>query len=92
MLNSRKVGASTVEKYMSGIRLAPLKAGHVVPALKPDIVKAVIEGTAQYKRIKDRLKEKAERLSATPATLRLIKHELKKSNWPIARKRLVWLV
>ena len=92
MLNSRKVRASTVEKYMAGIRLAHLKAGFAVPALKPDIVKAVIEGTAQSEKIKDRLKEKPERLAVTPATLRLIKHELKKSNWPIARKRLVWLV
>ena len=92
LLNSRKVCASTVEKYMSGIRLAHLKAGHVVPALKPDIVKAVIDGAAQSERIKDRLKEKPERLAVTPATLKLIKHELKKSNWSIARKRLIWLV
>ena len=68
LLNSRKVRASTVEKYVSGIRLAHLKAGHDMPAQKPGIVKAIIEGTAQSERIKDRLKEK-------PATLRLNKYE-----------------
>ena len=92
LLTSRKVRACTVEKYMSGIRLAHLKAGFAVPALKPDIIKAVIEGAAQSERIKDRLTEKPERLPVTPATLRLIKHELKKANWTLARKRLIWLV
>jgi hypothetical protein len=92
LLEFRKVSASTVEKYMSGIRLAHLRAGFVVPALKPDIIKAIIDGTAQSERIQQRLEEKSERLAVTPATLRLIKHELKKSNWSISRKRLIWLV
>ena len=47
LLEVRKVAASTVEKYMSGVRLAHLKAGFSVPALKPDIVKAIIDGKAQ---------------------------------------------
>lgn len=92
LLKFRKVSANTVEKYMSGIRLAHLKSGFVVPALKPEIVKAVIEGAAQAERVKERLENKAERLAVTPATLKLIKHELKKSNLPIIRKRLIWLV
>jgi hypothetical protein len=49
-----------VEKYMAGIRLAHLKAGFVVPALKLDIVRAIIEGAAQSERIKERLKERQE--------------------------------
>ena len=92
LLNVRKVSASTVEKYLSGIRLAHLKAGFTVPALKPDIIKAIIDGKAQSERIKARLENKAERLAVTPATLKLLRHELKKSSWPLAKKRLTWLI
>lgn len=92
LLEVRKVSASTVEKYLSGIRLAHLKAGFAVPALKPDIIKAIIDGKAQSEKIHARLENKAERLAVTPSTLKLIRHELQKSNWPIAKKRLTWLV
>jgi hypothetical protein len=33
--------------HMAGIRLAHLKSGFVVPPLKPEIVRAIIEGAAQ---------------------------------------------
>ena len=92
LLDVRKVAASTVEKYLSGVRLAHLKAGFTVPALKPDIIKAIIDGKAQSEKIKARLEGKAERLAVTPATLKLLKHELKKCNWSLAKKRLTWLI
>ena len=92
LLEVRKVSANTVEKYISGVRLAHLKAGFSVPALKPDIIKAIIDGKAQSEKIEARLKQKVERLAVTPSTLKLIRHELQKANWPLAKKRLTWLI
>ena len=92
LLTVRKVSAGTVEKYLSGIRLAHLKAGFSVPALKPEVVKAIIDGKAQSEKIEARLSQKAERLAVTPSTLKLLRHELQKSNWPLAKKRLTWLI
>ena len=43
----RKVQAGTVEKYMAGLRLLHLKEGHAVPALRPDIIQAVLQGAKQ---------------------------------------------
>ena len=37
----RKVKSTTVDKYLSGIRMVHLRHGHAVPALRPDIVRAV---------------------------------------------------
>ena len=92
LIDSRKVSAKTVEKYLSGIRLAHMKEGYHVPALRPDIVKAILTGLAQKEKIDLRLGNKAERLPVTISVLNLIRHELIKSPWPVARKRMILTV
>ena len=90
--NERNVSAGTIEKYLGGIRLLHLKEGYNVPALRPDIVKSVLVGLEQKENVEKRLKGKSERIAVTNSVLKLIKHELRKKNWALAKKRLVWSV
>jgi hypothetical protein len=90
--NTRKVAVGTIEKYLAGIRLMHLKAGHNVRALRPDIVQSVLTGLEQEENVEKRLKGKADRMAVTVSVLKLIKHELRKKNWTIAKKRLIWAV
>ena len=92
LIGSRKVSAKTVEKYLAGLRMVHMKEGYNVPALRPDIVKAILTGLAQKERLDLRLGKKAERLPVTISVLDLIRHELIKSPWPIARKRMMLTV
>ena len=92
LINTRKVSARSVEKYLSGIRFAHLKEGYNVPAMRPEIVKAVLTGLSQKEKIKWRLGKKAERLPVTISVLDLIRHELIKAPWTLARKRMILTV
>ena len=90
--NRRKVTVGTIEKYLSGIRLMHLKEGYNVPALRPDIVQSVLTGLEQQGNVEKRLKGKVERLAVTKVVLKLIKHQLKKKNWTLEKKRLIWTI
>ena len=90
--NTRKVAVGTIEKYLAGIRLMHIKAGHNVPVLRPDIVQSVLTGLEQKENVEKRLKGKADRMAVTVSVLKLIKHELRKKNWTIAKKRPIWAV
>ena len=92
LADSRKVSAKIIEKYLSGLRMVHMKKGYNVPALRPEIVKAILTGLAQRERVDLRLGNKAERLPVTVSVLDLIRHELMKSPWPVARKRMILTV
>ena len=49
-------------------------------------------GLAQKEKLELRLGKKAERLPVTISVLDLIRHELIKSPWPVARKRMILTV
>ena len=92
LLAKRKVQASTVEKYLAGVRVAHLKAGFMVPALRPDIVQTVLAGAANRDGLLARLKNKAPRLAVTLTVMELIKCKLTNSKRSLSKKRLIWLV
>ena len=92
LVSTRKVSVKTVEKYLAGIRLAHLKEGHNVPVLRPEIIRIILNGLTQREKIQLRLEKKAERLPVTVSVLELIRHELKKSHWPIEKKRMILTV
>ena len=92
LANERKVAVGTIEKYLSAIRMLHMQKGYNVPALRPDIVKTVLTGLEQMENIEKRLSGKSERLAVTPSVLKLIKHELRKKTWSLAKKRLVWTI
>ena len=88
----RKVQAATVDKYMSGIRMVHLKHGYAVPALRPDIMRAVLDGAAQQDELQRKLKGKVPRMAVTIEIMDLIHYEICRMNWPRNKKRTVWLV
>ena len=92
LIGVRKVSAKTVEKYLSGIRFVHIKEGYHVPNLRPEIVKSVLTGLAQKEKVDLRMGKKAERLPVTISVLDLIRHELIKAPWAVARKRMILTV
>ena len=89
LIKERKVSAQTVEKYLSGIRFVHIKEGYHVPSLRPEIVRSVLTGLAQKEKVDIRMGKKAERLPVTISVLDLIRHELIKSPWTVAKKRMI---
>ena len=87
LIDARKVGASTIEKYISGLRIVHLKNGYLPGNLRPELARAILRGHSKTK-----AKEKAPRLPMTLPVMRLLKRLLTNSNLPISRKQLLWVV
>ena len=91
LLTVRKVGSSSVDKYLSGIRMHHLQRGFSSPCLRPDIVKLILTGKENGEQIEKRMNGKRGRIPVTPQIMRNIKSELKASGFPRSRKRTIWL-
>jgi hypothetical protein len=91
LLGVRKISGSSVEKYISGLRMCHLKAGHFSPGLRPDIIKMVITGAQNRDQLAKRLSGKGERLPVTIEMMTAIKRNLKGMRLPKSKKRLIWL-
>ena len=92
LMKTRRVQASSIENYLSGIRVAHMKAGHNVPVLRPDIVQAVLTGGANRDELAKKLLNKPPRLAMTMTKMELLKCQLSLSDMPLSRKRLIWLI
>ena len=85
--------SETIEKYMSGLRMAHMNAGFDPPCLRQEIVKQVLNGAAQVDLERDRVEGKPERLAVTVPILQLLKQAIKcRKDWTQNKKRLVWAV
>ena len=79
--------SETIEKYMSGLRMAHMNAGFDPPCLREERVKQVLRGAAQV----DLEREKLEGM--TVPILQLLKQAIKcRKDWTQSKKRLVWAV
>ena len=92
LLFTRKVKAKTAEVYVSGLRCLHLINGHENPALRPGIVKLVLNGQNHLDKLTETLENKSKRVAVTINILKLIKKNLIKSNFDNVRKRLIWAV
>ena len=92
LLFTRKVKAKTAEVYVSGLRTLHLINGHESPALRPGIVKLVLDGQNRMDKLADDLNKKSKRIAVTIPILKLIKKNLKKSNFSTTRKFLIWSI
>ena len=57
--------------------------------MRPDVIKSILNGLSQKEKINQRKEGKAERLPVTISVLKLIRHELQKADWPLAKKRMI---
>ena len=44
LITVRKVSASTISQYLSGLRITHLKNGVLPPCLRPDVVQSILKG------------------------------------------------
>lgn len=91
LLTERKVSAATIDKYMSGLRMAHMQRGVFSPWIKPDIVKTILTGQANKDQLEKRLSGKKGRLPMTPDLMKTLKSSLVRASMPRSQKRTVWL-
>ena len=90
-LLSRKLSASTVQKYMSAIRMVHMTRGEFAPWLLPDVVKSVLTGAANRDQLRKRMEGKKGRLAVLPKEMRMLWEQLKMSKLARHIKRLIWV-
>ena len=90
LLFKRKVKAKSAEVYVSGLRCLHLINGHENPALRPGIVKMILNGQNNLDKMTDKIEGKSKRVAVTIPILKLIKKNLRKSNLSSVRKHLIW--
>ena len=82
----RGLKMDTISGYLSSIRAAHFCIGFCRPALREDIVTAIINGAKK----RDLSEELAPRLAVKPALSRELKDSLKDECIPVYDKRLLW--
>ena len=84
----RGVKGDTISSYVSSIRAAHIFRGYCCPALRDELVTAVINGA----RNRDLGDTRAPRLAMTPALMREFKERIKVEKMSLYDKRLLWCV
>ena len=75
MMDKRKIGANSIDKYLSGLRMLHLTQGFDAPCLRDPIVKLILTGRSNCDNIKDKLEGRKQR---DPVTLDMMKFFKKK--------------
>ena len=86
----RKVRSKTIKVYMAGIRMAHLCQGHNKVDLGGDLVSHILTGLEQEDRLRDKQVGKRDRMPVTLELMKSIRVNLRRMQWPLGRKRLVW--
>ena len=92
LVEKRGVRSTTVQVYMSAVRMGHLKRGFYNTNLRPDIVQLIITGLKQRDLLKDKLAGKVGRAPIDMKLMRIIKIGLRNSKWSVHKKRLVLAV
>ena len=87
LITVRKVSASTISQYLSGLCITHLKNGVLPPCLCPDVVQSILKGLEH-----EATKNNIPRLSVTITMMRLIKKKLTMSKIDLNKKRLLWAI
>lgn len=92
LVQRRGVRAKTIQVYLSGLRICHIKRGFFGVNLYSDIVKHIVTGLKQRDLVADKLKKREGRLPVTLDVLNTLRIKIRRSGWPIQKKRLVWCV
>lgn len=88
----RKVRSKTIKVYMAGLRMAHLCQGFNKVELGGDLVSHVLTGLEQEDRLRDKQMGKRDRMPVTLNIMKSLRINLRKMQWTLGRKRLVWAV
>ena len=88
----RNIRATTVQVYLSGLRMSHLTKGFFGITIYEDIITHMVRGLKHRDLVKDKIAGAAGRLPVTLEILTKIRVAVRKSSWDMARKRLVWAV
>ena len=91
LLTVRKVSTVSINKYMSGLRMAHMQRGVFSPWIKPEIVKTILTGQANKDQLEKRMSGKQGRLPVTPELMKALKTSLVSAKMTKSRKRTIWL-
>ena len=91
-LINRNIKASTVQVYLSGLRMSHITRGCFGITIYEDIISHMVRGLKQRDLVRDKIVGKVGRLPVTMDILTKLKVAIRKSDWDMAKKRLVWAV
>jgi hypothetical protein len=92
LMGERKVKASTINSYLSGIRQLHILKGMEPPNIRTGIVRLLLQGKRNMDNIADRKEEKVKRLPITMNVMRLLKEEVRRWNVALDQKLLIWAI
>ena len=92
LLTVRQVKAKSAEVYLSALRQIHLIKGLVIPILRPDIVKTILQGAKHMDTVRNRLENKPKRLPVTENMMKMIKLEFCNQGFTYKKMRLIWAV
>ena len=92
LIKCRGIRAKTIQVYLSGLRIAHLKRGYFNVNILGDIVRHVLTGLKQRDLLHDKKRGKKERQAVTLEVLRVLRSQVRKVGWAMAKKRMVWAV
>ena len=71
MIEEWKIKASSIEKYLSGLRMIHIAQGLDIPSLREPIVKLILTGKKNWDNVREKLNDKNKR---DPVTLEMMKY------------------
>ena len=86
----RGLKASSMNAYISALRMYHLALGYSEPVLREPIVKLTLKGKANWDKVQKMISGEVGRLPVTNVVLKLIKKELVKANIQGCEKVLLW--
>jgi len=92
LLTTRKVGASTIETYLAGIRTAHVAKGLPAPTIRTELINMIVKGKRNIQASENRRIGKSERQPITPDILALLKVRLGVWQAQEEDRRLIWAV
>ena len=91
-LINRGIKASTVQVYLSGLRMSHITRGCFGVTIYEDIISHMVKGLKQRDLVRGKILGKPDRLPVTMDVLTKLRVAIRKSGWDMAKKRLVWAV
>ena len=92
MMEERKIKSTSIEKYLSGLRMIHITQGFDVPCLREPIIKLILTGKKNWDNIREKLNSKSKRDPVTYEMMTFFKKTLISMPWSPRKKILFWAI